>query len=127
MNQKEIMLYFQNNYAEVKETILAVTIWADEPNKEVCTEIAAGLLHLAEKKGDKNAAALYCLIAAFGHNPDAFSKDIACRLIFTLNALETYHQLIDDELFMILEDDPYSYMYAFPVTHGFKNLSDDKN
>lgn len=74
MNQEEIMLYFQNNYSEVRETILEVTIWADEPNKDVCAEIAAGLLHLAEKKGDKNAAALYCLIAAFGHTPTFFPK-----------------------------------------------------
>lgn len=80
---------------------------------------------MAEKKDDKNATALYCLMAAFGNNHDTFSKDIACRLIFTMNALENYHQLIDDELFMVLDDDPYSYMYAFPVTHSFNKLQAD--
>ena len=125
MNQEEIMLYFKNNYPEIKESILDVTIWADEPNKDVCAEIAAGLLHLAEKKGDKNAAALYCLIAAFGHNPDAFFKDIACEMLLRLNALKAYHELIDEELFMILDDEPYSYMYAFPVTHSLKKLNTD--
>ena len=125
MNQDEIMLYFQNNYSDFKETILDLTIWSDNPSKDVCKEIAAGLLLLAEKKDDKNAAALYCLIAAFGNNHDTFSKDIACRLIFTMNALENYHQLIDDELFMVLDDDPYSYMYAFPVTHSFNKLQAD--
>lgn len=126
MTQEQMMFYFQNNFSEIKETILNVTVFADEtPSKTVCTEIAAGLLNLAEKKGDKNAAALYCLVAAFGNHAGAFSEDTACRLVFDLNAVEAYHELVDDELLGILDNDPYQYMYAFPVTYGFKKLNND--
>ena len=101
-----------------------VAMWSDEPNKQTCEDLGNGLIALADS-GDKKAAALYFLIAAYDNNAGGFSKDTACRLVFELDAMEEYRELLREELIDYTFDDDFNELYAFPVIHTFRKLTEE--
>jgi len=122
MDKEKVMSYFQTKFSEVKDIVCYVAMWSETPDKDTCEELGRGLITLANN-GEKRAAALYCLITAYNNHAGRFSADIASQLIFDMEAMNVYHELLE-ELEGIVDGDFYDYMYAFPVIHALKELSD---
>ena len=123
MDKEKVMSYFQTQFSDVKDIVCKIAMWADTPDKDTCEELGRGLIKLANN-GEKRAAALYCLITAYDNHAGGFSADIASQLIFDMEAMDVYHELLEEELEGIVDADFYDYMYAFPVIHALKELSD---
>ena len=124
MDEQKTILFFLEHFPEITETVLAMALWTDFKNETELKKIEDGLFYLAGTQGVKEAASLYCLLAAYGNHPTIFDKDKGAELIFATNSLMTYHKLLENTLLGIVEDNPYEYMYGFPITHAFKSLKD---
>lgn len=125
MEKEQLLLFFEEKYSQMKDMILSITIWSDDPDENLCKTMAEGLQILANS-GNKKAAALYCATAAYDNNEDTFSEDIAVNLVFTADAVEEYHKLVEDEFYSIVDAEYYDYLYAFPAVHFMRNVSGDQ-
>lgn len=130
MDKEKIISFFQTHYPEIKGVLLDYAIWRDfspydSPDKEVCKTLGRGLIALA-KSGEKRAAALYCLIAFYQPSDYGFSKDIAAQLVLEMDAVDIYHELLEEQLIDIVDEDYYESAYAFPLLHIFEALATEE-
>lgn len=126
MNKEKAMKYFQDNFSEMKKMICGATIWAEYPDKELFEQIAKGLIALADK-GDKNAAGLYCMIAAYSDHAGSFSMDVAVQLLLDSDAVDIYHKLLEEEFYSVVDEDFYDYLYALPAIHLLEKISAEES
>lgn len=116
MNKEQMVAYFQTNFDELKTMVFNAVIWTEMPDKHTIQTIRDGLLILA-REGDKNAAALYCTVAAFGDELDCFSKDVAMELVMSADAVDEYQDMVRDEFQGVVEVEFYDYLMSFPAIH----------
>ena len=124
MNKEKALLYFQTHFDYIKKSIFDIAVWSDSANYDNCKEIEEALVLLADA-GDKNAAAMYCIITAYDNHANSFSPDTACRLVFEHDAVEAYQTLFKKEFFDILDEYHYDYLYGYPAIQLLKSLTSD--
>lgn len=124
MSKEKFIKYFQDNFSQLKELILSEALWNSDPNYGICLQISKGLIALANN-GDKNAAALYFLITVYDNHADSFSEDVAIRLLVDTDALDVYHNLLEEEIRSIVDDEElYDYYYSFPAVCLLERIAD---
>lgn len=123
MMKDEIIAHFQTNFESLKKMIIEVAFWAYEPNEDLCKPLAEGLQTLAST-GNKKAAALYAVIAAYDNNADCFSKETALQLLFTNDAVDEYVKFVDEEFKENVDADLYEFLYSFPAVSLFEEITE---
>ncbi len=127
MNMEQMMNFFKSNYSSIEDMVLEMAIWDDDPSDETLEQVSRGLCRLAEN-GDKNAAALFCIISAYYEGESKyFTIRQSANLMFNTDSIKEYNKLAEDYFEDTLDSEDYEYMHAFPARLLFAKLSETEN
>ena len=118
-----MMDYFGKHKEKLMEYAKDLLIWTDSIDDTVSGYIEGGLRKLAQS-GDKDAAVLYGVVAAYRPDAESFSDMATLELLLEPAVAEMYEEKVKEEFEDILEDDELIELMAFPVICFFKMIAE---
>jgi len=123
MKKEELFDYFDKNKERIIEDIRHLILWSIEPDPDICRSIESGLRKLSSG-GNKDAAAIYCLIVVYDINAECFSKEIAHSYFTDSEIVERYDDIVRSNFEGILDEDEYIHLLCYPTVSFFGLLEE---